>query len=103
MFMMTTPENDGRGRNEKIYRRKEEARNRLRLATISPWMLMNLALNESIPRPCGDLEITLMDTLATLSREMATTTMRLCRPQDFSPEKFYHDGKLSPYLNQILK
>jgi len=54
---------------------------------------MNLALNESIPRPCGDLEITLMDTLATLSREMATMTMGLCRPQDFSPEKFYYDGR----------
>lgn len=51
-------------RSEKAYKRNAKTRGtKPRPATISLGMLMNLALNESIPGPCGDLEITLMDTL----------------------------------------
>lgn len=70
-----------------------------RPATISLGMLMNLSLNESIPRPCGDLEITLMDTLTrdSFQRDGDDDNGVYTVSTGLPPGKFYHDGRtLSP-------
>lgn len=54
---------------------------------------MNLALNESIPRPCGDLEITLMDTLTRDSFQRDGGNGVYAVSTGPPPGKFYHDGR----------
>lgn len=104
MFVETTAKNET-GRSEKVYRRNAEARGtNPRPATISPGMLMNLALNESIPRPCRDLEITLMDTLMrdSFQRDGVDDDGDCVVHGTSSRRKFRHDGKLSPNVWKLL-